>query len=217
MAEKIAPPRKYWDRLFATPGILGLVTTVDAKGAVNTGAYATCLRAVHNPVQVSFVTDDTNDTCLNIKETEQFVVNLPSFNRELLSKVCTVGLPFARDVNELEKAGLTALASTVVKPPRIAECNRHFECEVVWTKEWGTRVMVMGEVVAASVDQGCIDDDGFILWDKISPVLFCGAPYLNQPPFQSRFVAAHETITVEPYGEYAEVELFRQKLKKLDI
>jgi flavin reductase (DIM6/NTAB) family NADH-FMN oxidoreductase RutF len=217
MAEKISPPRKVWDRLFATPGILGLITTVDAKGAVNTGAYATCLRAVHNPVQISFVTDDTNDTNLNIKETGEFVVNLPSFNRDLLAKVCTVGLPFARDVNELEKAGLTALPSTALRPPRIAECNRHFECKVVWTKEWGNRVMVMGEVVAASIDKDCVDADGFLLWDIAFPALYCGAPYANQPPYQNRFVAAYETTTVEPYGNYPEVEGFRQKLKKLDI
>ena len=49
------------------------------------------------------------------------------------------------------------------------------------------------------------------------PRFICGAPYLNQPPYQSRFVVAHETMTVEPYGDYPEVEAFREKLKKLDI
>ena len=109
MAEKISPPRKLWDRLFATPGILGPVTTVDAKGNCQCRSLRNLPARVHNPLQISFVTDNTNHTCVNIKETGQFVVNLPSFDRELLEKVCTAGLPFARDVNELEKAGLTAL------------------------------------------------------------------------------------------------------------
>ena len=217
MPEKISPPRKLWDRVFATPGILALITTVDAKGNVNAAAFATCVRSVHNPLQISFVTDKTNHTWENIEETGQFVVNLPSFDRELLEKVCTAGLPFARGVNELEKAGLTALPSTVLKPPRVAECNRHFECQVVWTKKWLDRVMVTGEVVAASVDRDCVDADGFVHWDTVSPALYCGAPYQNQPPYQNRFVVAHETMTVEQYRDYPEVEAFKEKLKKLDI
>ena len=217
MSEKVSPPRKLWDRVFATPGILALITTVDADGAVNAAAYATCVRSVHNPLQISFVTDEANHTCENIKETGEFVVNLPSFNPELLEKVCTAGLPFARGVNELQKAGLTALDSIALKPPRILECNRHFECKLVWTKEWMGRVMVTGEVVAASVDKDCIDDDGFVLWDTLSQALYCGAPYHNQPPYQNRFVVARETMGVAPYGDYPEVEAFKEKIKQLNI
>src|SRR6185312_6987736 len=118
----------------------------------------------------------TGHTGENLLATGAFVVNLPSFERDILEKVRVVGLPFERGVNELEKAGLTALPSTRVKPPRILECKRHFECEVVWTKEWLNRVMVVGNVLAASVEAGCVDAKGYIVWDKIKPVAFCGAP-----------------------------------------
>jgi len=46
--------------------------------------------------------------------TNELVVNIPSFDREILEKVRTLGLPFAPGVNELEKAGLTAIPSKVV-------------------------------------------------------------------------------------------------------
>ena len=118
------------------------------------------------------------------------MVNLPSFERDILEKVRVVGLPFARGVNELEKAGLTPLPSTRVKPPRIAECLRHFECEVVWTKEWIKRMMVVGNVVAASTYSDCVDAKGYIVWDRVKPVAFCGAPYVNM------FAAAHEVMEV---------------------
>jgi len=118
------------------------------------------------------------------------VVNLPSFERDILEKVRVVGLPFDRGVNELEKAGLTALPSTIVKPPRIAECLRHFECEVVWTKEWIKRLMVVGNVVAASTYSDCVDAKGYLVWERVKPVAFCGAPYVNM------FAAAHETMAV---------------------
>jgi hypothetical protein len=36
---------------------------------------------------------------------EEFVVNIPSFDRDILEKGRVVGLPFPHGVNELEKAG----------------------------------------------------------------------------------------------------------------
>jgi flavin reductase (DIM6/NTAB) family NADH-FMN oxidoreductase RutF len=187
-------PEKYWDRLWAPGGHAAMITTVDADGRVNAASYATAVRIVHKPVQICFTTSAKGDTGKNIAATGEFVVNLPQFDRGLLEKVRVVGLPFAPGVNELEKAGLTALDSTVVKPPRIAECFRHFECTVVWTREWIGRIMVVGSVVAASVEASCVDDKGYILWERIKPVAFCGAPYVNA------FSAAHETMRVKmPY------------------
>jgi flavin reductase (DIM6/NTAB) family NADH-FMN oxidoreductase RutF len=186
----VQQPEKYWDRLFAPGGHAAVITTVDREGRVNAAAYATCVRIVHKPVQIAFTTSQAGDTGRNAQETGQFVVNLPSFDREILEKVRIVGLPFARGVNELNKAGLTALPSTQVGPPRILECHRHFECEVVWTKEWLNRMMVVGNVVAASVRADCVDPKGYIIWERIKPVAFCGAPYVDM------FAAAHETMTV---------------------
>ena len=186
----VQQPEKYWDRLFAPGGHAAVITTVDREGRVNAASYATCVRIVHKPVQIAFTTSQAGDTGRNVTETGQFVVNLPSFERDVLEKVRIVGLPFARGVNELEKAGLTALPSTLIKPPRIAECHRHFECEVVWTKEWLNRMMVVGNVVAATVRADCVDRKGYIVWDRIKPVAFCGAPYVNM------FAAGHETMAV---------------------
>ena len=183
-------PEKYWDRLWAPGGHAAIVPTVDEAGRVNAAAYATAVRIVHNPVQIAFTTSQTGHTGNNLKATGQFVVNLPPFDREILEKVRIVGLPFAQGVNELEKAGLTEVPSTTVKPPRILECTRHFECEVVWTKDWLYRTMVVGSVLAASVHKTLVDAKGYIIWDKVKPVAFCGAPYVNQ------FVGTTEPMAV---------------------
>lgn len=187
-ATLVSQPEKYWDRLFAPGGHVAIVTSIDNEGRVNAASYATCVRIVHNPVQIAFTTSLAGHTRENILATGEFVVNLPSFERRLLEQVRIVGLPFARGVNELEKAGLTALQSTTVKPPRIAECLRHFECTVVWTKEWLNRMMVVGNVVAASTYSDCVDAKGYIVWERVKPVAFCGAPYVNM------FAASIETM-----------------------
>jgi flavin reductase (DIM6/NTAB) family NADH-FMN oxidoreductase RutF len=216
--EKIEQEPKYWDRLFASPGILGIITTIDSGGRVNAAAFGTVARVVHDPVQIAFTTNTTRrDTYENIKQTGEFVVNLPSFERSILEKVCVVGLPFAPGVNELEKAGLTALPSRVVKPPRIKECPRNFECRVVWTKEWLNRVMIVGNVVAASVDADCVDEQGFVKWDTLKAVTYCGAPYNKLPPYQHMFVAAYETMTVPTPYEGPEVEAYDANVARLKI
>ncbi len=220
MAEvaKIEQEPMYWDRLFASPGILGIITTVDAEGRVNAASFGTVVRVVHNPIQIAFTTNSSGkDTYQNIKKVSQFVVNLPSFERGILEKVCIVGLPFAPGVNELEKAGLTAMPSRVVKPPRIKECPRNFECEVVWTKEWVNRVMIVGNVVAASVDADCVDEQGFVRWDNLKAVTYCGAAYHNMPPYQHMFVAAYETMTVATPYEGPEIEAYDTIVNELKI
>jgi flavin reductase (DIM6/NTAB) family NADH-FMN oxidoreductase RutF len=212
--EKLDQPAKYWDRLFAPSSCLAMITTVDAQGRVNAAAFGTCTRVNHEPVYIAFTTNLASDRALghtadNVAATGEFTVNLPAFDRASLEQVRVVGLPFGHGVNELEKAGLTMLPARRVKPPRIAECPRHFECEVEWTKAWSGRLMVVGRVVAASVDADKVDAEGFILWDRIRPAHYCGAPYGGM------FVAAHETMRVDiPYSG-PEVELFLRNEKAM--
>jgi flavin reductase (DIM6/NTAB) family NADH-FMN oxidoreductase RutF len=200
--KKLDQPPKYWDRLFAPSSCLAMITTVDAQGRVNAASYGTCTRVHHEPVFISFTANVGADNANNILVGSDFVVNLPRWERESLEKVRVVGLPFEPGISEIDKAGLTALPSTIVKPPRIAECSRHFECKVEWTKEWSQRLMVVGRVVAASVDADCVDAEGYVLWDKVKSAHYCGAPY------GGRFVAAYETMAADVPYDGPEVEAF---------
>jgi flavin reductase (DIM6/NTAB) family NADH-FMN oxidoreductase RutF len=202
-------PEVYWDRLFAPSSCLAIITTVDKDGRINAASYGTCTRVNHNPMAISFACYPDKDTARNLDEVGEFVVNLPSFDRAMLEKVRVVGLPFARGTSELEKAQLTAVPGTVVRAPRIAECSRHFECTVEWTKDWDNRRMVLGKVVAASVDEECVDDAGFVIWDRVKPAHFCGAPYHNM------FVAAYETMAVDVPYEGSEVEAYNEFERQL--
>lgn len=190
-AKKIDVPAEHWDRLFAPSACLVMITTSDGEGRVNAASFGTCVRVCHDPVYIAFTVGATKDTYNNVLATEEFVVNVPPFEREILEKVRVVGLEFPPGVNELEKAGLTAMPSKVVKPPRIAECRSHYECRVEWTKQWLHRLMVVGKVVAASVDEGCVDANGYVVWEKLKPAHYCGHEYKNG------FVAAYQTMEVD--------------------
>jgi flavin reductase (DIM6/NTAB) family NADH-FMN oxidoreductase RutF len=185
---KLDQPAKYWDRLFAPSSCLAMITTVDAEGHVNAASYGTCTRVHHEPVDIAFTTSVGKDTANNLQQIAEFTVNLPRFDADSLARVRVVGLPFKPGENELDKAGLTALPARKIRPPRIAECPRHFECVVQWTQEWSGRLMVVGRVVAASVDEDCVDAEGYLNWERTRPAHFCGAPYHN------RFVGAYEVM-----------------------
>jgi flavin reductase (DIM6/NTAB) family NADH-FMN oxidoreductase RutF len=182
---------EHWDRLFAPSACLVTITTVDTRGRINAASFGTCVRVCHDPVFIAFTVGAPKDTCNNVLATGEFVVNVPPFEREILEKVRVCGLEFPTGVNELEKAGLTGIASKLVKAPRIAEYRSHFECQVEWTKLWLHRVMVVGKVVAASVDEGCVDGNGYVVWDKLKPAHYCGHEYKNG------FVAAYQKMDVD--------------------
>ena len=135
--KKVDVPAEHFDLLFTPVACVVSITTVDTAGRVNAASFRD-LRAgcITSPPASRFASTRTRTLTEMFSRPIEFVVNIPSFDREILEKVRTLGLPFAPGVNELEKAGLTAIPSKVVKPPRIAEYKSHFECRVEWTKEW---------------------------------------------------------------------------------
>jgi flavin reductase (DIM6/NTAB) family NADH-FMN oxidoreductase RutF len=191
MNSKLDVPIEHWDRLFAPSSCLVMITTVNREGRINAASFGTCTRVCHDPVYIAFTVGAGKDTYRNVLDTQEFVVNVPSFDREMLEKVRVVGLEFPAEVNELDKAGLTSIPSKIVKAPRIADCRSHFECQVEWTKQWLHRLMVVGKVVAASVDEGFTDENGYIIWDKLKPAHYCGHEY------KTKFVGAYQTMQVD--------------------
>lgn len=188
--EKIVVAEQCWDRAFAPSSCLTIVTTIDRRGRVNAASFGTCVRVNHDPVYLAFACDVGKDTTNNVLETGEFVVNTVPFEQDMLDKTLACGLPFKPGVDELSMAGLAALPSLKVKPPRVAECRTHFECSVEWTKQWaGGRVMICGKVEAVSADADCVDGRGFLAWERAKPAHYCGGAY------QDRFVPAFDKPT----------------------
>lgn len=212
--QKVSVPKEHWDAMFAPSSGFVMITTVDKQGKVNSASFGTCTRVNHDPVYISFTTYPNSDTGMNLTETGEFVVNLVPFDQNVLEKAITCGLPFKHGINELEKAGLTGIPSLELKPPRIAECPVHFECKVAWVTTWHVgksnkvinapselRMMVCGEVVAVSINKDCYDEEGYIIWDKVKPCHYCGAPYSN------RFVPANLPMKINRVYEGSEEEM----------
>jgi len=144
-----------------------VVTTVSSEGIPN-AALKTNFMILKALEAVAFHCYPFHDTYENIVETGEFVVNLPS--EELAEKIMVTAVDFPHNVNEIDKAGLTALPSEQVKPPRIAECKLHMECELKWYKD----TIIVGEVVAASADEDLTQGSYEERQRRLKQLLFLG-------------------------------------------
>ncbi|MFQ3623760.1 MAG: flavin reductase family protein [Acetobacteraceae bacterium] len=143
------------------PRPIAWVTTVDTEGRVNAAPYSFFNAMSADPpvvcIGISGKGHGLKDTGENIRRTGQFVVNLVSEDTAEAMNITAIDVEHG--IDELAMAGLTALPSTRVAPPRIAESPVSMECERLAVVEVGNgRAVVMGRVLAMQVRDDCVLD-----------------------------------------------------------
>ena len=116
-------------KAIVAPRPIGWITSMDAKGNVNLAPYS-FFNGVHSrPAMVMFASEGRKDSVSNIAETGEFVCNLATW--DLREAMNATSAPFQHGVNEMERAGLKAAPSKLVKPPRVAASPCALECKLV--------------------------------------------------------------------------------------
>jgi flavin reductase (DIM6/NTAB) family NADH-FMN oxidoreductase RutF len=142
-----------------TPRPIALVTTLSPDGRINGAPFSFFNVLGANPPIVALAPGDRDDgtpkdTARNIRLTHEFVINLVDEPLAEAMNLCAASLPYGD--NELVRAGLHTLASSVVKPPRIAEAPVSLECT-----EWGTLEIGGNRVVIGCVQRVHLRDELF--------------------------------------------------------
>ena len=123
------------------PRPVAFVSTIDAAGRVNLSPYSFFNAFSSNPPILVFspanrVRDNSRKHTLhNVREVPEVVINICDF--ALVEQMSLASTEYAQGVNEFTKAGLTELASEMVRPPRVAEAPAAFECVVEQIIELG--------------------------------------------------------------------------------
>jgi flavin reductase (DIM6/NTAB) family NADH-FMN oxidoreductase RutF len=156
-----------------TPRPIALVTTLGSRGA-NAAPFSFFNAIGANPGMLMFSVGERDgaakDTLANILEIPEFVVHIVSDSIKEKMNVCAID--YARGVDETAEAGFTALASKLVRPPRIAEAPVAFECRLLQHLVLG-RVpyhVVIGEVVYYHFHEGIVDERFHVDVGKINPI-----------------------------------------------
>ncbi|KAG2440828.1 hypothetical protein HXX76_003683 [Chlamydomonas incerta] len=174
----------------AVPRPVAFISSVDLQGAVNLSPYSFFNAMGFNPPTVAIGLchsparpEGKKDTLHNIEQTGEFVVNIMSeWFVEAANHTCG---DFPRGVDEMALAGLTPLASTKVRPPRVAESAVHMECRLrtihhVKNETTGavTTSIAIGEVLAFHVSAAVAgrSPSGKLTVDPVAlaPVARCG-------------------------------------------
>ena len=144
------------------PRPIAWVVTQDPAGVLNAAPYSFFNAFANEPpiVVIGIGTrgdGDAKDTGGNIRRTGQFVVNLVT--EETAPAMNVTAIEFGPEVDELREAGLHALPSTKVAPPRIAESPVAFECELMQAIDLAEgRMLVIGRVLAMHVRDDAVLD-----------------------------------------------------------
>lgn len=142
-----------------TPRPIAFVTSLSPDGKINAAPFSFFNLMGARPPILAFAPGDREDgtpkdTALNVRATHEFVVNLVDEAIAGAMNQCAASLPYGE--NELERAGLTTVPSSVVRPPRIAEAPASLECV-----EWGTLRIGDNRVVIGLIKRLHVRDELF--------------------------------------------------------
>ncbi len=162
------------------PRPIGWISSCAADGALNLAPYSFFNAFNYTPPIIGFSSQGRKDSLHNIEATGEFVWNLATFDlAEAMNESCRAVAP---EVDEFSLAGLTPLASTQVRPPRVAQSPVSMECRCTQivrlrdaagqdTNGW----LVLGEVVAVHIDARLLVD-GIYDTAAADPILRGGGP-----------------------------------------
>ena len=161
------------------PRPIGWVSSISADGHVNLAPYSFFNAISDRPTYVVFGSSGPKDSVRNIQETGEFVCSLATYGLREQQNITSAAVP--PDVDEFEIAGLAAVASQLVRPPRVKAAPVALECRLWKTFDLPPAVpggppgytMVVGHVVGVFIDDAFIKD-GIVDTAAMQPIARLG-------------------------------------------
>ncbi|QQT28097.1 flavin reductase family protein [Sphingobacterium spiritivorum] len=177
------------------PRPICFASTIDAAGQVNLSPFSYFNLMSHQPPVCIFSPlrrmrdGTTKHTLENIKEVNEVVVNI--VNYDMVQQQSLASTEYAKGINEFEKSGFTALPSTHVRPPRVAESPVQLECKVkeiiALSDEPGAGNLVLAEVVCMHIHEDLLDSNNQVDQAKLDLVARLGGDWYCRVTEESLF------------------------------
>lgn len=176
------------------PRPIALVSTCSDDGIANLAPFSFFNAFGANPPTVAFsaarrVRDNSaKDTFSNLVANKECVIQ--AVTHAMVQQVSLASSDFGSTVDEFAKSGLTAVASDLVKPFRVAESPFQMECRLTQMVTLGSGPgsgnLAICEVVKFHLDEDILKD-GTIQPDRIDLVARMGANYYTRATGSSIF------------------------------
>lgn len=185
------------------PRPIAFASTIDKNGTVNLSPFSFFNMFSTKPPILIFsparrVRDNTTKHSLeNVLEISEVVINV--VNYDLVQQASLASTEYEKGVDEFVKAGLTALPSVFVKPPRVAESPVSFECKVTQVmplgNEGGAGNLIFCEILLMHIKEEILSDKGQILPNKIDLVARLGGDWYCRASGDALFEVAKPLTT----------------------
>ena len=187
-------PHNPFNALIA-PRPIGWISSINAAGVVNLAPFSFFNACSSAPPTVMYCCNASHaeggdkDSLANVREVPEFVANIVS--ADLAGAMNETSAPAPRNINEFELAGLTMVASRLVRPPSVAAALARVECRVVNIVDLPkdpdngqSNTMVIGLAVGIHIDDSVITD-GIVDTTRMKPLARLG--YLDYAVIDSKF------------------------------
>ena len=166
-------------KAIVAPRPIGWISTADREGRINLAPYSFFNAVCDAPPMLYFsTTGHRKDTLNNVEATGEFVANFVGASQA--QEMNATSASVAPGVDEFALAGLTPVASVIVKPPRVGGAIAAMECKLTriirLTDAAGVEIdgwMVIGEVVGVHIDATYLRDGKFDT-AAARPIARCG-------------------------------------------
>lgn len=168
-----------------TPRPIAFASTIDKDGNVNLSPFSFFNCFGYNPPLLIFSParrgrdNTTKHTYENVLEVQEVVINIVSYS--MVQQMSLASTEYPKGINEFQKAGFTEVASTLIRPPRVAEAPVAMECNVLQIVPTGTEGgagnLVICEVILMHIKEEVLDAQGKIDPFKLDAVARLGGDW----------------------------------------
>ena len=110
-----------------------------------------------------------------IKETMEFIINLPS--KKQTKEVDFCGVRSGRQIDKIKECGFNLQEGEKVKSSYIKECPVNIECKVKDIIELGSHDMFIAEVLCSHIDEDLFDEKDKIHFEKADLISYSHGEY----------------------------------------
>ena len=129
------------------------------------------------------------DTYNNVKKVNEVVINLVDYS--MVEQMSLASSPYAPEVDEFIKSGLTPIPSETIKPYRVKESPVQLECKVIEVKELGENGgagnLIICKILKMHIAEHILDDKQMIDQEKIDLVARMGGDWYCRTDKNSMF------------------------------
>lgn len=161
------------------PVPVALITSINKEGKPNVFTVGWIGTACTKPPMITVAIRPERLSYEYIKETKEFVVNLPP--KSLVKEVDYCGVRSGKVVDKINNLNFTLEKAEVVNSPIIKECPVALECKLKDIIPLGTHDLFLAEIISVHVEEDLIDKNGKIHLEKANLICYSHGEYFPIP------------------------------------